>query len=124
MRISTALGSAILGSTILLAPCVLHAQESPQEVLDQVQDETSREDSDSGVKPPFTVASWNSMTQKGQMSYIRITIEGLRWSPRYAACRALTPERLIDAVRLDATGGEPDGPLLMHVASAAVRLCT
>ena len=123
MRITTALRSAILGSALLLTPCLLHAQEAPSEILDQVQDDTSHEESDNGVKP-FTVTSWNSMTHKGQMSYIRITIEGLRWSPRYAACSALTPERLINAVRLDATGGEPDGPLLMHVASAAVRLCT
>jgi len=113
----------ICAVALLLFPSALLAQDASSDVLDQVEDGTSYEETQEGLKPPFTVSSWNAMTQKGQMSYIRVTIEGLRWSPRYASCRNLTPESMLEAVRLDATGGEPDGPLLMHVASAAVRLC-
>ena len=78
---------------------------------------------DEGEKPPFTVSSWKQMTQRGQEAYIRVTIEGLRWSPRYVTCGQLTPNNLLEAVRFDVTGGEASGPLLMHVASAAQRLC-
>ena len=114
-----------LAMMIPAMPCnAQDANAEAGEIVDNTSSALSAADEDMGEKPPFTVSSWKRMTEEGQQAYVRVTIEGLRWSPRYAACRALTPEAMLQAMRSDVIGGEDHGPLLMHVASAAQRLCS
>lgn len=115
-----------LGLALLIPAMPSSAQEvNPDlgEIVDNTSSALSEADEDMGEKPPFTVSSWRRMTEEGQRSYVRVSIEGLRWSPRYAACRQMTVDAMLQAVRSDVIGGEDHGPLLMHVASAAQRLC-
>jgi len=107
-----------LGST---PPSGTSVDEAPAVVI--VDDTSSPGDASDGEKPPFTVASWKSLTEAGQRAYARVTIEGLAWSPRYATCDALTTDSLLEAMRSDVVGGNSGGPLLIHVASAAQRIC-
>ena len=111
-----------LSAALLLPALPVHAQDYGEQE-GEIIDNTFTEE-DAGEKPPFTVSSWRRMTEEGQRAYVRVTIEGLRWSPRYAACSRMTVDAMLEAVRFDVIGGEDHGPLLMHVASAAERLCS
>lgn len=122
-----ALHSVALGLAMLIPAMPSNAQDANPdagEIVDNTSSALSAVEEDMGEKPPFTVSSWKRMTKEGQQAYVRVTIEGLRWSPRYAACRALTPGAMLQAMQSDVIGGEDHGPLLMHVASAAQRLCS
>lgn len=74
-------------------------------------------------RPPFTVSDWREISDQGRLAYIRVTIEGLKWSPRYASCSDLTADSLLAGVWRDVSNGADSGPLLVHVASAAQDLC-
>lgn len=116
-----------LGLAILIPAMPCNAQETDKdlgEIIDNTSSALSEADEDVDEKPPFTVSSWRRMTEEGQRAYVRVSIEGLRWSPRYAACHRMTVDTMLQAVRSDVIGGENHGPLLMHVASAAQRLCS
>lgn len=118
--------TAVIALLVALHPGSAMPEAAPTSQQDDIViiDDTSiPSDVPDGEKPPFTVASWKGMTEAGQRAYVRVTIEGLEWSPRYASCEALTADSLIEAMRSDVIGGSSNGPLLIHVASAAQRIC-
>jgi len=95
-----------------------------EEIVDAIDKTVPYEDNAGAQEVPMDIERWHSMTPHGRSAYVRVLIDGLKWSPFYDSCSNLSTDSLTAALeQAIASPEDSSGPLMMPFAVALQHLC-